>query len=408
MYEDRKDMEQTINSVKTGNRVNMWQRTVAFFMNPRNLFILGLLIIVALTFSEVVRGRQRNFMIFVESTKLFWQHIAPYGENWLQIAPKLDFFLYGPLFNILFTPFAYLPSWLAPFAWNVFNFSLWFTAIFTLPKQFTTDEKCKSFMFTFLILSCTQLSFQYNVAVGYLFLFTYSLLEKNKGFWAILLIMISGFTKIYGIFQLVMLLFYPRLSRNIGFVLLIAVAFLIAPAINMPFSELPSYYGKWISALTDHKDTRTWMNIFYLKPLNLLPYQMYIQIGALMALITGALIHRRKWCTPFFRISFMAALMGYVILFSNSSEGHTYVISLIGYQMWYWTMYRTQSLYRVDKILFWAIFLIVVVMPVDVLCPPAVMRIFYGLQLNLWLLLAMWLRICYTAFISSPLQLQRQ
>ena len=32
--------------------------------------------------------------------------------------------------------------------------------------------------------------------------------------------------------------------------------------------------------------------------------------------------------------------MGYVILFSNSSEGHTYVIMLIGYQMWYWTMRR--------------------------------------------------------------------
>ena len=339
-------------------------------------------------------------MIFAESTKLFWQNIAPYGENWLQTAPKLDFFLYGPLFNILFTPFAYLPSWLGPFAWNVFNFLLWFTAIFTLPNL-SSDEKCKSFMYTFLILTCTQLSFQYNVTVGYLFLFAYSFLEKNKGFWAVLPIMISGLTKIYGIFQLVMLLFYPRLWRNIGFILIIAIVFLLAPAINMPLSELPSYYGKWISALTEHKDTRTWINIFYLRPLNLLPYQMYIQIGVLMALITGALINRKKWSTPIFRIAFMAALMGYVILFSNSSEGHTYVISLIGYQIWYWTMHRTQSLHRMDKILFWAILLIVVVMPVDVLCPPSVMRIFYDLQVNLWLLVAMWIRICYTAFLSS-------
>ena len=368
-------------------------------MNPRNLFILGLLIVFSLTFSEVVRERHWNFMIFAKSTKLFWQQIAPYGENWAHT--KLDFFLYGPLFNILFTPFAYLPWWLGPFAWNIFNFTLWFIAIFTLPN-FTRDEKCKSFMFTFLILSCTQLSMQYNVAVGYIFLFAYSLLEKNKGHWAVLLMMISGFTKIYGIFQLIMLLFYPRLWRNIGFVLLIAVVFLIAPAINMPLSELPAYYGEWIKALTEHKDTRTWMNIFYLRPFNLLSYQIYIQIGVLITLIMGVFINWKKWYTPFFRIAFLAVLMGYVILFSNSSEGHTYVISLIGYQMWYWTMNRAKSLNITDRILFWVIFAIVVVMPVDVLCPPSVMRIFYDIQLNIWLLIAMWLRMCYTAFICMP------
>ena len=390
-------MEQT----KTNSNDNMWQRFVAFFMNPRNLFIIGLCIVFGLTFSEVLRERHWNFMIFAKSTKLFWQHIAPYGENWLQITPKLDYFLYGPLFNILFTPFAYLPAWLGPFAWNIFNFTLWFAAIFTLPEKFTMNEKCKSFMFTFLILACTQLSMQYNVAVGYIFLFAYSLMEKNKGFWAVLLIMISGFTKIYGIFQLIMLLFYPRLWRNIGFVLFIAIVLLIAPAINMPFSELPSYYGEWISALTEHKDIRTWMNIFYLRPLNLLPYRMYIQIGVLIALITGIFANRRKWQTRFFRIACMAVLMGYIILFSNSSETHTYVISLIGYQMWYWTMFQANLLNRMDKIFFWAIFVIVVVMPIDVLCPVPVMNIFYGIQLNLWLLTAMWLRICYTAFISG-------
>jgi hypothetical protein len=219
--------------------------------------------------------------------------------------------------------------------------------------------------------------------------------------------MISGFTKVYGIFQLIMLLFYPRLWRNIGFVLIMTVAFLIAPAVNMPLSELPSYYLEWIGALTDHKDTRTWMNVFYLRPLNLLPYQMYIQIGVLIALVAGVFANWRMWRIPFFKIAFMAALMGYIILFSNSSEGHTYVISLIGYQMWYWMMYRAGALTGVDRILYWAIFAVVVVMPVDILCPPYVMRIFYGIQLNLWLLVAMCLRICHTAFLKMPQRISR-
>ena len=99
--------------------------------------------------------------------------------------------------------------------------------------------------------------------------------------------------------------------------------------------------------------------------------------------------------------------MGYVILFSNSSEGHTYVIMLIGYQMWYWTMRRGGEIRLADKIAYWATFVIVVVMPVDVLCPPKVMQLFYGWQLNLWLLLALWLRMCWTAFIRIPEPMKR-
>lgn len=82
------------------------------------------------------------------------------------------------------------------------------------------------------------------------------------------------------------------------------------------------------------------MNVFYLRPLGLLPYRMYIQIGVLALLAVGVLANWRNWRLPFFRIASLAILMGYVILFSNSSEGHTYVIMLIGYQMWYWTMRR--------------------------------------------------------------------
>ena len=240
-----------------------------------------------------------------------------------------------------------------------------------------------------------------------MFLFAYSLLERDKGFWAVLLIMVSGFTKIYGIFQLAMLLFYPHFWRNLGYAALIGIAFLLAPAVNMPLTELPDYYGQWIGALTEHPGTRTWMNVFYLRPLGLLPYRMYIQIGVLALLAVGVLANWRSWRLPFFRIACLAILMGYVILFSNSSEGHTYVIMLIGYQMWYWTMRRGGVIRLADRIAYWATFVIVVVMPVDILCPPKVMQLFYGWQLNLWLLLALWLRMCWTAFIRIPEPMKR-
>lgn len=380
-----------------------WQRFGEFFLCPRNLYIIGFLLIFALTLVEASRGRHRNFMIFAESTKLFWQQIAPYGANWPppSCGNALDYFLYGPLFNVLFTPFAYLPGLWGPVAWNIFNFTLWFWAIFSLPR-FTREEKCKSFLYTFLILACTQLSFQYNVTVACMFLFAYTLLERDKGFWAVLLIMVSGFTKIYGIFQLGLLVCYPRFWRNMGYAVLIGAVLLLLPAVATSFDGLPGWYGDWAEALASHKDTREWKNIFYLRPLNLLAVQVWVQAGVLAALAAGLFARWRQWRSDYFRIGALACLMGYVILFSNSSEGHTYVISLIGYMMWYWTMRRACALRLFDRILFWAVFAVVVVMPVDVLCPPAVMNFFYGWQLNLWLLVILWLRLVWTTFVRIP------
>lgn len=385
-----------------------WRRIGAFFLSPRNLYILGFLVVLALTFAEVSRGRHRNFMIFAESTRLFWQQIPPYGANWPPAGMELDYFLYGPLFNVLFAPFAFLPAWLGPFVWNLFNFTAWFAAIFTLPERFTREEKCKTFLYTFLILACTLLSFQYNPLVGSIFLFAYSLLERDKGFWAVLLILLSGFTKIYGIFQLGLLVCYPRFWRNAAYAAAIGAVLLVVPAIGTTWEGLPGWYGEWVGALTSHKDTRTWMTVFYLRPFNLLRIQTWVQAGVLAALGAGLLLDRRRWRNEFFRIGCLAALMGYVIFFSNSSERHTYCIALAGYMLWYWTMRRAGALTAFDRTMFWAVFAVLVVMPVDVLCPPSVMEFFFGWQLNLWLFLVLWLRIVWTTLVRMPQQLRSE
>ena len=89
-------------NTRPGTEGSVWRRIGAFFLNPRNLYVIGLLLVLALSVSEVTRGRHKNFMIFAESTKLFWQQIAPYGANWppAGFPVRLDYFLYGPLFNL--------------------------------------------------------------------------------------------------------------------------------------------------------------------------------------------------------------------------------------------------------------------------------------------------------------------
>jgi hypothetical protein len=143
-------------------------KLIKFLTNPRYLFFIGLVIVFGLSFSEVIRGRDNNFKIFSQATKLFWQGIAPYGNNWKNMTTGLDTFLYGPVFNIFFAPFAYLPKIVGPFVWNFLNYSLYCLAIFSLLEKFSKETKCKIFLYTFLILATALLSFQANVMVAYI------------------------------------------------------------------------------------------------------------------------------------------------------------------------------------------------------------------------------------------------
>lgn len=380
----------------------MKNKFIRFFMTPRNLYIVGLVVAFGLSFSEVARGRENNFKIFSEATKLFWQGVAPYGDTWGSLVKNLDVFLYGPVFNVFFAPFAFLPKWMGPFAWNIFNYSLYFLAIFTLPERFSKEVKCRFFLYTFLILATSLLSFQANVMVAYIFLFSYSLLERNKPHWAIMLILFSGFVKVYGIFQLALLLCYPKFWRNMGYVALGILFFLLLPIINTKIASWTEYYGSWIDMLTSHKDNRPWQTFYYMKPWNNISFaSLYIQLGTLLSLMVLYLANYKRFFANTFRVQVLGILMGWMVLFSNAADTHTHLITIVGFALWYWSRSEHGV---VDKIFYYALLIVVIVVPVDIICPPFIMRfLFWKLSLHLWLTLINWLRMCYITFIKDAI-----
>lgn len=378
------------------------KKFVQFFMNPRNLYFLGLIVVFGISFSEVMRGRENNFKIFSHATKLFWQGISPYGESWKTMTTGLDVYLYGPVFNVFFAPFAYLPKMIGPFVWNVFNYSLYFLSIFTLPSKFTPEIKSKIFLYTFLILAAAHLSFQANVMVAYIFLFSFSLFEKDKPFWAIVLILFSGFVKVYGVFQLGLLLCYPRLWRNVFYTLSIAVFFVIIPVINAKIGNVLAYYMTWIDMIAGHKADRVWQTFYYMKPWqNISAYSVYIQLGTLGTLATILLLSFKKINSVNFRLQSLGILMTWMVLFSNAADTHTYLIAMLGYMIWYWSL---ESHHLFDKVMFYTLLIVVIVVPIDVLCPQFIMEfLFRKLTLHLWLVSINLIRMCYVSFVQPIL-----
>jgi len=339
-------------------------------------------------------------MIFCEATKMFWDGMMPYGENWTDLIKHLDKFLYGPVFNVFFTPFAFMPKWLGPFVWNFMNFSLYFLSIFTLPNRFSKETKCKIFLFTLLILSTSLHSFQTTIMVAYIFLFAYSLFEKEKPHWAILLILFSGFVKVYGIFQLGFLLCYRKFWRNINYVLIGMVFFFLLPMINFKIGNWIDYYNGWFDMMTAHIDTRIWHTFYYMQPWGNISFaSIYIQMGTLLSLVILFVMNHRRFINDTFKLQAMGILMGWLVLFSNSADTHTHLITMLGFALWYWSRSERS---KTDKVFFYALLVVVMVVPVDLICPPFIMRfLFYELSLHLWLMLINWVRMCYLTFVKD-------
>lgn len=385
------------------NKLNTFKNNS--FKTPKSIFFFGLFFAFAITLKEVINLSYNNFQIFSFGALDFWSDINPYSE-WYHLNKRgqpLDVFIYLPTFSILFTPFALLPSWLGAFFWNFFTHSLFYTSIFNLPKKYGFKEKKFIFFISCLLLFATMLSMQFNPVVAALFLFSYSFLEKKQSFLAILLISISGFTKVYGIFQLCMLLFYPKFWKNVSYSIGIGIVLFFLPLIRFNFTELIAYYQSWIDAISGHSRMQGFYSIYRpiyhtISPeINL--YASKISIVVLFAIFVFALFNIKKFKNSFgLRAQFLGILMGYVILFGLSSELHTYVIAMVGYAIWYIHSKKT----KLDKTLLWINFFLLAIFPIDIFCPVIISKFVLGkLHLGVLVFFTTWLIMIYKTFVSK-------
>lgn len=384
------------------NKRKYLEQFCQFWNKPSHAYWLGFIVALIATTLEVARGRAENFVDFQDATINFWNGITSYTREYAA-ARDYRYFIYSPVFNVLFAPFAYLPWKLGAFAYNLLNYSLFFYAIRLLPS-FYDRYKTAIFFFLLLILEQSVFCFQYNITVAYCFLFAYALLERNKPFWAVLIIMLSATTKIYGIVQLALLFCYPKVWRNMGYALLCGLGLLMLPAIQTGWDGLIPWYQDWLNILTDHNDRVYFISIFYCNPIDrwLVPNIRWVQGISLLMLAYLFFSRYRHWQEFGFRAKALGVLMGWVILFSDAAETHTYVIALAGYMLCYCTQPKHT---RLDTFFFWANILLLGVCPTDVLCPDAIYHIEHRiLWLDVYCFALTWFYSIYQTVRTYPLR----
>ena len=370
----------------------------AFFTVSRNVYWLGFVIAVAASLIELLRGGAENYCVFRDATLQFWQGINPYTQEFVDVHHR--YFIYSPIFCVLFAPFAFMPFYLGGLVWNLFGYTVFYFGIKNLPG--VLSAKAPSIML-YLLLTVAQslFCFQFNLLVAAIFVWALVLLERDQAFWAILLIMISATTKIYGAVELALLLFYPRFWRNVGYVLLTGIGLLLLPALHGGVEGLLSGYQNWLAQLVSHQSTGIYYSFLFLPGIRsfALPYMRLFQASVLLLMAIPFLL---PILPPFkgkvevglpFRVGLLAALMGYIVLFSEAAEYTTYTITMTGYALWYFLEDKRPL---VDRILFWALFVLWCVMPIDLFCPSKLCNYIHStLWIGVLAYTVAWVRMIY-------------
>lgn len=366
--------------------------------NWKFVFGLGLLVVLAATTIETLRGRATNFYDYYDATNMFWAGINPYTLEYVEA--HSIWFLYTPVFTTIYAPVFLLPEWLGPYVWNVFNYVMLCVAIRLLPKPLA-PFRTRIFLFMLLLILQSAFCFQYNMVVCYIFLFAFILMERGKPLWATLLIMISATTKYYGAIELGLLMCYPRFWRNIGYALMWGVVLLLLPMINTAFDNVFALYRSMWDSYESHRSAVDYSGLFFARGLKpwLLPNLRVVQMGVLLVISALFFWRYKRWHDFRFRVETLAVMMGYIILFSDSPETHTYMITLTGYQMAFWLQPERT---KFDWVLYWLLFVNFCILPVDAICPTPVYRFFHdNFWLDVYCMTIAWLRVIWWAVKSN-------
>ena len=306
-----------------------------FFSDYRTLFGLWMLLPIAMWLAKMTRAN--NYDIYRGA---FWNAVRGWNLYMPNPAEYADSHHYGPLFSLLFAPFAIGPKWIGLLLWGIALTLFLYWAI--RKSQFTKYQQvfilwfCAHEMLTALFMQ------QFNIAIAATILLAYYLIEKEKDFWAAFFIMLGTFVKAYSIVGLAFLFFSKHKGKLIGGLLFWAVIMFVAP---MPFFHgwdyIVSQYHEWYLSLVEKNSLNAGSIMQNISLLGMVHRVTGLQFSNLWLIIPGmvlfALPYLRidQYKNVAFRQTLLASVMMFIILFSTGSESSGYITPFIGIVIWY-------------------------------------------------------------------------
>lgn len=349
--------------------------SLPFFKKYGTILSVWIALCIVVWLFRYLPDKFNNFLIFKFSFFHAKEGLSLYGEY---IDQYFDRFLYGPLFTIVIAPFAVLPTWMGVITWLLCLTILLFYAIKNLPV--VKRDHILIFWFCSHELLTALMMFQFNVAIAALIILTYICIEKERDFWAALFIVLGTLTKLYGVVGLAFFLFSKHKLKFSLSLIAWTVALIALPMLFFKYGYIAEQYSQWFAELLDKNSQNlfsTMQNISLLgmvrKISNISSYSdLWIVIPGIM-LFALPYIRFNQYKNINFRLTVLASVLLFTVLFSTSSESSTYIIALLGAAIWYVASPWKRS--KVDIILMIFAFIVTSMSPSDLF--PQYVRINY-------------------------------
>jgi hypothetical protein len=279
-----------------------------------------------------------NYFIFkytyvhaTEGENLYWRHPHEYDDK----------NHYGPVFSLVFAPFALLPDALGELVYIGASILLLLWAIYSLPLK----EWQKNAMLLICLNELLTAGFnvQFNITVSALILLTYVFIIRGKDFLSPLPMLVGTFVKLYGIVGLAFFFFVKNKPKFILGCVIWSVVLFLAPMILSSPEYVISMYKEWFLALV----AKNGENV------SLVSYQDFSVMGFfrrtlgdttipnLPFLLGGVVLFGlpylrfAQYKNRAFQLLLLASTLMFPVLFSSSSEGATYIIVFVGIALWF-------------------------------------------------------------------------
>jgi hypothetical protein len=291
----------------------------------------------------------------------------------------MDYFIYHPVFPLLFSPFALLPIKTGLILWLMFNSLCCYFVFRAMPLTLQ-----KKIIFMLLMAFDLFLNLQYmqtNPLVLSLMLLTWILLEKNQLLFASLCIVLCFCIKSYAAVIVLVFLFEPNKMRIILYGTLAFIALHLLSLIFISPQQLIQYYKEWIQIISSETILEKFsvygiIEAFHLTNIR----EAYILITAFTILIGFLICY---YLSGFNKRSYLVSfLLIWVVVFNRAAESPTYIIAVAGVILWY--LNRPYSLY--SSVLFCSTILIASLFPVHVFTWLDTLRYQYYLKVILCML----------------------
>lgn len=301
----------------------------------RTALLLWILITLFCAIQSIITYRYNNYLIFENTFRNLTNQQSLYA---LYPAIHGDSNHYGPVFGLFIMPFALLPNGLGLILWDLFNCLILFIAIRSI--ALTKDP-----LIYFIAIPClvsSMLSEQFNPTVAAFIILSFTLLNKNKGLWSALLIVLGTLIKLYGIVGLGFFFFVKNKKWFISYLVLWTLVLFVLPMMLSSPDFIISSYKEWMLSLSHKNESNFSAPTLDVSIMGFIRRIFSFQhIPNTVFLIPGLLIYALPYINfkafgiRKFQLNILASTLLFPVLFSSGSEDCTYIIAITGVSIWY-------------------------------------------------------------------------